>query len=98
MKDLVEYTQDEKIELLKSNLTQIIAEINLPLSITYYVFGAYMNQLKDLYDKYSNNVQQSIFQKMEINEHVASFNEVEQELKNNNPNFQVFYKEGCNND
>lgn len=58
------FTQDEKIEIFKENLGRLIAEMELPISVVYYILNDYTLNIKQLYDNYQTQVQQSIAEKI----------------------------------
>ena len=93
-KERLEFSQEERLEIFKSKLDQIVAEANLSVPIIYYILKDYTNNVKDLYAQYQNQLYQSLNQKLEHNEEVDSYNKMEEKLKNENPDFKVTKVEG----
>lgn len=88
-KEIMEYSQEENIELLKDNLNQVIAQSNLSISVLYYVLQGYMKEFESLYHQYQDTVLQSLNEKIEHNRKLQERQQIEEELKKESPEFQV---------
>ncbi len=88
-KKMMEYTQEERIELLKENLNQAIAQANLSLPILYYILQGYMKNFEDMYHQYQGQIFQSLNEKIQYNEKINLHNNIEQELKEESPDLKI---------
>lgn len=88
-KEIIPYSQEERIELLKENLNQVIEQSDLSVSILYYVLQGYMKDFETLYHQYQSQLFQSLNEKLEHNGKVQLQNSIEEELREESPELKV---------
>lgn len=62
------YSQDEKIELFKEGLNQLLNNSELSVSILYPILNTYLMDIKTMYENYRLQIIQSINNKQEKEE------------------------------
>lgn len=93
MSEIKEYSQEEKIELFKENLNQLVAYTDLSISVLYYVLKDYTNEVENLYEQYRSKVVESLNKKMAKDIDSQDGEKIEEELKAESPEFKVSVKE-----
>lgn len=60
---MINYSQDEKIEIFKERLNHLLNNSDLSVSILYPILDKYVQDLSKVYDNYSMRVREGIVEK-----------------------------------
>lgn len=91
--NMEEYSQEEKIELFKESLNQLVANADLSISVLYYVLKDYLGDVENLYEQFRTKVVEDLNKKIEQAVDSQDSDKIEEELKAESPDLKVTMKE-----
>ena len=91
--NIEDYSQEEKIELFRESLNQLVANADLSISVLYYVLKDYLGDVENLYEQFRSQVIESLNKKLEEQIDAQDADKIEEELKAESPDLKVTLKE-----
>lgn len=91
--NIKDYSQEEKIELFRESLNQLVANADLSISVLYYVLKDYLGDVENLYEQFRSQVIESLNKKLEEQVDAQDADKIEEELKAESPDLKVTLKE-----
>ena len=91
--NIEDYSQEEKIELFRESLNQLVANTDLSISVLYYVLKDYLGDVENLYEQFRTQVVESLNKKLEEQVDAQDADRIEEELKTESPDLKVTLKE-----
>lgn len=91
--NIEDYSQEEKIELFRESLNQLVANADLSISVLYYVLKDYLGDVENLYEQFRSQVIESLNKKLEEQVDAQDADKIEEELKAESPDLKVTLKE-----